>query len=107
MRSSVYEVTTAPAPAAISPRDWPRRAVVPAIVTTGRPGANRAASAAQLDTTLVGATIRKGGRPGSASRARQMSARDWSVLPRPMSSARMPPSWCRHRKASQPNPSRW
>ena len=38
-----------------------RLARVSVITTTFRPGANRAASAAQFDTTLVGATIRNGG----------------------------------------------
>ena len=40
-----------------------RGAVVPDTVTTVRSGANRAASAAQLATTLAGATIRNGSRP--------------------------------------------
>jgi hypothetical protein len=39
---------------------------VSVIVTTFNPGANRAASAAQFGTTLVGATMRNGGLPGSA-----------------------------------------
>ena len=60
--------------------------------TTRSSGANLAASVYQLDTTLVGATTRNGGCSGDASRAWQISASAWRVLPRPMSSARIPPS---------------
>ena len=69
-------MTTASAPAMSSPRSAPLRASVSVIVTTFRPGANRAASAAQFGTTLVGATMRNGGLPGSACLAWQISASD-------------------------------
>ena len=103
----MYEVTTASAPAMTSARSAPLRASVSVIVTTFRPGANRADSAAQFGTTLVGATMRNGAAAGSACRAWQISASAWSVLPSPMSSARMPPSWCCHKNASHWNPSSW
>ena len=44
----------------ISLSGWPRRAVVSVTATTFRPGANRADSACQFGTTLVGATMRNG-----------------------------------------------
>src|SRR5581483_2102460 len=80
-RSSVYEVTTRSAPAMSSLSSAPRRASVSAIVTTVRPGANLAASAAQLGATLVGATTRNGAPPGSACLAWQIRASVSSVLP--------------------------
>ena len=46
----------------------PPRAAVSVIATTRRPGANFAHSAAQLPTTLVGATTRNGSASGRSSR---------------------------------------
>ena len=106
-RNSVYEVTTTSALAMTSTRSWPRRRNVSVIVTTRRSGVNRAASAAQLASTLVGATMRNGSIPGRSCFARQIMASVCNVLPRPMSSARMPPSWLRSRKHSHSKPSRW
>ena len=100
----MYEVTTTSAPAITSARSAPLRASVSVIVTTFRPGVNRADSAAQFGTTLVGATTRNGALAGSACRAWQISASASSVLPSPMSSARMPPRRCCHKNASQPEP---
>ena len=49
-----------------------------------------------------------GGASGSRLRGRGRSApASASVLPSPMSSARMPPRPCSHRNASHANPSRW
>ena len=56
----MYEVTTASAPSITSARVPPRRPSVSETVTTFRSGANRCASAAQLASTEVGATMRKG-----------------------------------------------
>ena len=58
------------------------------------PGPNRWHSLTQLPTTLVGVTTRNGGRVGACSLVAQMSEIACSVLPRPMSSARIPPSLC-------------
>ena len=63
-----------------------------------RPSSTRRSSARRPGT---------GRRPGRASRAWQISASVCSVLPSPMSSARIPPSSSSHSDASQPNPSRW
>ena len=98
---------TRSAPATTSSTGRPRLPVDSVSETVRRPGAKRAASADQLDTTLVGATTRNGGPSGSVSRARTTSARVCSVLPRPMSSARIPPSWWLQRKLSQRRPSSW
>ena len=57
--------------------------------------------------TLVGATTRNGGPPGSRSRAWDTRDSTWSVLPSPMSSARMPPRSCSHSRVSQRTPSSW
>ena len=107
------------APAIASAGFDPLFANVSLIAFTVRPGANRAVSASQLPTTLVGATTRKGAAPGAspapaspaasfaASLAAQISASAWTVLPRPMSSASTPPRPCRKRKLSQLNPSSW
>jgi hypothetical protein len=103
----VYEVTTTSAPAAASARPEPRRARVSVTAATFRSGVKRAASAAQLATTLVGASTRNGPAAGSCSRAWQTSASAWSVLPSPMSSARIPPRRCRKRAASQLKPASW
>ena len=67
----------------------------------------RAASLAQVVTTLVGATTRNGGASGSCDRAYAIIASVWIVLPKPMSSASTPPSRCRQSPTSQPKPSRW
>ncbi len=91
----------------VSSSAWPLRWPVSDTGTTFSPGVNRADSAAQFDTTLVGATMRNGGAAGLAWRAWLISAKVCSVLPRPMSSARIPPSWCSHRNASHANPSSW
>ena len=81
-------------------------------------GTNLRASASQLGTTDDGATTRNGpGAPGPAASppgpASPVSAVSWAwairasactVLPRPMSSARMPPIRWRHSMASQSSP---
>jgi hypothetical protein len=73
-RSSVYEVTTASAPAITDSSGTPRRASVSPIVTTFRSGVNRCASAAQFASTLVGATMRNGtSRTGAADSAALMA----------------------------------
>ncbi len=82
------------ADAATSAIGLPRRRPVSVTVTASSPGANRRHSAAQLPTTLVGATTRKGAATRSRSLAWHMRASAWSVLPSPMSSARIPPSRC-------------
>jgi hypothetical protein len=81
--------------------------MVSEIATTFSPGAKRADSVAQFDTTLVGATMRNGALSGAVCFAWQINASDCTVLPSPMSSARMPPSWASQRKASQRKPSCW
>ena len=93
------------APAASSSRSAPARRSVSEIGTTESSGANRAASVAQFATTLAGATTRNGAMPGFCSRTWQINASDWTVLPRPMSSARIPPSPWAYRVASHENPS--
>ena len=100
-------MTTRSAPATTSPIGRPRLPVDSVRQTVRRPGAKRAASAAQLDTTLVGATTRNGGASGWLAPTWQISASVCSVLPRPMSSARIPPSWWVQRKLSQRKPSSW
>ncbi len=83
----------------------PLFARVASTVCTRSPGAKRSASVRQIDMTDVGATTRNG-RCSPVSFAWTMRASICSVLPRPMSSARMPPRRCRHRNASQSNPAR-
>ena len=103
------------APAIASAGSEPLLAKVSPMARTLRPGANRAVSASQLPTTLVGATTRNGAAPdavpasspAAASFAAQISARAWTVLPRPMSSASTPPRPWRYRKLSQLKPSSW
>ena len=54
-------------------------------------GAKRVASARQFGPTLVGQTTRQGRSRRPACFSTRMWARVCTVLPRPMSSARMPP----------------
>ena len=61
----------------------------PWCTTTRRPGVKRAASAAQLPTTAGGAITSAGPVAGARERGGRASS---GVLPRPMSSARQPPS---------------
>ena len=56
---------------------------------------------AQYATTLKGATTRNGAAPGFCWRAWQINASDWTVLPRPMSSAR-----CRRARVHAGSPAR-
>ena len=81
-------------------------------------GTNLRASASQLGTTDEGATTRNGpGEPATASApeagapavscACAISASAWTVLPSPMSSARIPPIRWRHSMASQSSPCCW
>ncbi len=75
----------------------------PWCTTTRRPGVNLAASAAQLPTTAGGAITRAGPPPA----VRAMWASIVGVLPRPMSSARQPPSSTESRKPSHASASLW
>ena len=100
-------MTTTSAPATSSATAVPRLRVVVSRTRTSRSGVNFSASAAHTDTTELGATTRNGGGSGRAWRAWAKSARVWTVLPRPMSSARIPPRSCSHRNASQRRPSSW
>ena len=88
-------MTTTSAPATTSARSAPRRR---SVSVDRRPprrsGANRAPRPPSSARTLVGATTGTARRPGRAARAWQISASVCSVLPSPMSSARMPPSPC-------------
>jgi hypothetical protein len=104
MRSRAYDVTTTSAPDAHQDTDRPLRLMVSVTATTVSAGQNFAASAAQVGTTLVGATISTG--PLSADRvpsslARRIIASVWMVLPSPMSSASTPPSCRSHSRLSQ------
>ena len=72
--------------------------------TTRRPGAKRAASAAQLPTTAAGA-MTSAGAVARVVRARWAST--VGVLPRPMSSARHPPSSAASRNPIHASASAW
>ena len=114
-------MTTRCAPATISAMLFPLFAVDAPTTATFASGTNRAASFAQLPTTEVGATTRNGAnggcspscdRPAVACSACSCmawakSARVCTVLPRPISSARMPPRRCCRKNASHRNPSSW
>ena len=63
--------------------------------------------AAILLATLVGAITSAGRSSRPASRSARMCASACTVLPRPMSSARMPPSSKRTRNCSQASPCSW
>ena len=69
----------------------------PETTSTFRPGVNFFASASQLRTSDVGQTMSAG--PLSRGRLSQVSV--WSVLPRPISSARSPASPAFSRKRIQ------
>ena len=84
----------------------PRRAAVSATQRTRRPGVNVATCSAHTPTTEVGATTRTGPRPTSAARRDAIADRICTVLPRPMSSARTPPSPADRREVSQACPCR-
>ena len=75
----------------------------PWCTTTRRSGVKRAASAVQLPTTAGGAITSAGASPLHASRCASITG----VLPRPMSSARQPPSPAWSRNPSQPSASHW
>ena len=96
--SRAYVLSTTSCPAAWSAS---RRLARPAPWWTSsrKAGANRSSSRRQLPTTEVGQTIKVGPRraaagaspPPSACLRRSRSAMTWTVLPRPMSSARQAP----------------
>ena len=75
--------------------------------TTFSPGANRAASPAQVESTEVGATTSTGSSSSPRSCARSTIANICIVLPRPMSSASTPPRPVSQSSESQRNPSTW
>ena len=70
---------------------------------------NRAASRCQLPTSDIGHTSSVGAAPfrPSARPCAETSDSSWMVLPRPMSSARMPPRPSSPRKDSQDSPRSW
>jgi len=103
-RNSVYEVTTiraAPICSSIGPSV--RTDATAAALADGR---NFAASRTQFPTTLVGAITRNRS-AGSSSSALAISDNACTVLPNPMSSARIPPIWLSHKNFNQLNPSIW
>ena len=97
-------MTTTWAPATASASGMPDLRAVCVMTVTFSFGVNLAASRSHAATTLVGATTSMGaaGVRLSSSRARSAMVRVCSVLPSPMSSARMPPS-----RWSQRNDSHW
>src|SRR5829696_8004618 len=89
---------TTSAPSTVSASATPRLRSVAVTATADRCGAKVSSSPIQVPTTLVGATTSTGPRasgplPPSSPRscARTRAAMTCKVLPRPMSSARMPP----------------
>ncbi len=70
-------------------------------------GAKRAASETQFSATDVGQTRSDGPIASPASRAARSVARNWTVLPSPMSSARQAPSPRVRRNRSQATPRTW
>ena len=101
-RVNVYEVTTRSASLMASASGTPDLREVSSIITTLRPGTNFFASPVQAPITDVGAITREGLRGRESSCRRSTRHRVCSVLPRPMSSARMPPSPASHSAESQP-----
>ena len=75
---------------------------------TSRDGAKRSSSRSQLPTTDIGQTSRVGRlSSGAICRRWSRNAIVWIVLPRPMSSARQPPSPSRASPAIQVSPRSW
>ena len=83
--------------------DSPSSRSAPWCTCTRRSGVNRAASRCQLPTSDIGHTSSVGCPPGWPA----TSDSSWMVLPRPMSSARMPPRPSSPRKDSQDSPRCW
>ncbi len=106
-RRSVYEVTMMSARALTCASGSARLALVRSTTSNRSPGANIRAWSAHVGPTEVGATTSTGGLSGSSVRTRRMAARSCTVFPRPMSSARIPPSCVCHRNASQRYPTTW
>ena len=78
----------------------------PKIVVTFKLLANLVISFFQLLTKLVGHTISVGPAWGRLN-VLAKNAITWSVLPNPMSSAKIPPNWWRFKKLSQSTPCCW
>ena len=79
----------------------------PCRTRTRRRGANRASSRAQLPTSLVGATTSAGASSRPSAFSTSTCAIVCSVLPRPMSSARTPPTPASRRCWRNATPSSW
>ena len=101
----VHSTTWKPPPR-MSPRIAARSASLPWYLSTRRAGHHISNSRCQLVSVEVGATTRCGpASPSLSSCAR--SAMACTVLPSPISSARMPLAFCRCRPCSQLSPTSW
>ena len=105
MRARSYEVTYTSMP--LLARAVMRSRLEPTTGSTHKSGANRSNSAAQLYTSDAGHTMRLGPMLRALSRRLSRNAISCSVLPRPISSARMPPNSMSASVESQRNPSSW
>ena len=104
-----YEVMTTSDCSAASASAAPASRRLPWWLCTRSEGANRATSAPHCLTTLIGQTTSVGpSTPGpTSSRSEASIAIAWTVLPRPMSSARIPPTPRSPSIRSQPWPRSW